>query len=168
MEEIWKDIPGFHGYQASNLGRIKYLAYNKIRITYGTICDNGYYIFNIKKNDKRQRCYVHQLILLAFIGRPNEGEECDHIDRNRLNNKIKNLRWVTRKVNALNKSAYSKSNYKGVYYRTRINKHGTHNIFSSIYVNNNNIYLGTFNTEEEAHKAYKQAFKKHYGYEWMG
>ena len=39
--------------------------------------------------------YVHQLVLLAFVGLCPEGMECRHLDGNPLNNRLKNLAWGT-------------------------------------------------------------------------
>ena len=111
MEEIWKCIPCFDGYQASNLGRIKSLKCGKEKFI-------GYNVKTTKKYTKRQvnlnqkTTSVGVFVLMAFVGLPNKDEECDHIDRDPLNNNIENLRWVTRSENQLNKSAYGKSNLK--------------------------------------------------------
>jgi hypothetical protein len=47
---------------------------------------------------------IHRLVLLVFIGECPEGMECDHIDRNKANNHIDNLRWVTKYENMMNRS----------------------------------------------------------------
>jgi len=167
MKEIWKDIPGFEGYQASNLGRIKSLKCGKEKLIGYTVYKNPKYLK--RQVNINQRCTsVGVFVLMTFDRLPNEGEECDHIDRNPQNNCLENLRWVTRSVNQINKSAYGKSKYKGVYYKTQKNKEGNSLIISRISINGKQLYLGVFKTEEEAYEAYKQAFKKHHGYEWVG
>jgi hypothetical protein len=174
MEEIWKDIPGFEGYQVSNLGRIKYLRWNKISINYGTKDKKGYYFISIYKNKKKFSKKIHSLVLLAFVGEPRNGQECDHIDRNPGNNKINNLRWVTKSENMLNRKNYGNSKFKGVSFCTTTYKlkDGTIKKFtqikSQITVNGEKIHLGYFKTEEEAHEAYKQAYLNYRGYEWVG
>lgn len=45
---------------------------------------------------------VHRLVLEAFVGKCPANHQCDHIDRNRRNNHILNLRWVTRTENRAN------------------------------------------------------------------
>lgn len=42
---------------------------------------------------------VHRLILMAFVGKPNPGEECRHLNGDGTDNRIENLRWGTRKEN---------------------------------------------------------------------
>lgn len=173
MEEIWKDIPGFDGYQASNLGRIRSLKRGKERfIGSKAKMPNGYI-----------RCYVHiknktytigRLILSAFIGPANNGEECDHIDRNPENNNLSNLRWVSRTENLLNRGNYGKGKLKGVsycgsYYKLKDGTVKFNNVIrAQITINGKRMSLGNYKTEEAAHEAYKQAYLNHYGYEWMG
>ena len=54
---------------------------------------------------KEHKVFMHTLILCVFgSDRPSEEYEVDHIDRNKHNNDIYNLRWVTRKLNVANKN----------------------------------------------------------------
>ena len=54
--------------------------------------DNG-------KFAKQIKYYVHRLVAEAFIENPNNASEVDHIDCNKENNRVDNLRWVTRGEN---------------------------------------------------------------------
>ena len=78
--------------------------------------------------------------------------QIDHIDRNKSNNKIENLRLATRKENSRNKSSkgftWSKSSKKWV---AQIRVDGTYR------------YLGLYETEIDAHAAYLQARKQFFG-----
>ena len=47
----------------------------------------------------RKCLLVHRLMAETFIENPNKYEEVDHIDRNRSNNVIENLRWASKKMN---------------------------------------------------------------------
>jgi hypothetical protein len=100
MEEVWKDIQNYEGlYQISNLGRIKSIKRNiylKQRLT------KDYYRINLYNNNVVKSYFVHRLIGFAFIPNPNNLLEIDHIDRNKKNNNLSNLRWVTRSDNAIN------------------------------------------------------------------
>lgn len=62
-------------------------------------CTDRYGYHYVSLNGKK--CKIHRLVAEAFIG-PVEGYEIDHIDTNRTNNHVFNLRIVTRKENANN------------------------------------------------------------------
>ena len=47
---------------------------------------------------------MHRLVLEAFVGPRPEGYECDHKNRNKLDNRLCNLHWVTRSENSLNRT----------------------------------------------------------------
>lgn len=171
MNEIWKDIPLFDNYQASNYGEIKNKITNKILKKYLHVKKNGYKSFTVSINSKTYR--VSRLILCAFDRLPNKNEECDHINRNPIDNRIENLRWVTSGENKLNRNNYGKSKYKGVSFCSHNYKLKDGSIKTScviraqITINKQRIKLGNFKTEIEAHEAYKIAFKKYRGYEWV-
>jgi hypothetical protein len=100
-KEQWKDIPGYEGlYQASNSGRIKSILRNKILKPWKNKNGNKYRLMvSLWKNKIKTKFYVHQLILLAFVGpRVNNMEVC-HNDGNSENNSIENLRWDTHQNN---------------------------------------------------------------------
>jgi hypothetical protein len=118
MEELWKDIKGYEGdYQVSNLGNVRSLRYGNngpnqkgsgIKNLKQIINSAGYYVVNLYKDGKMKQHFVHRLVAEAFIPNPNMLNEIDHINTNRLDNSISNLRWVTHKENINNpiSSAY--------------------------------------------------------------
>lgn len=60
-------------------------------------------------NGKEHKVFLHTLMLCIFVSdRPSEEHEVDHIDRNKCNNAVSNLRWVTRKLNIENKTETKK------------------------------------------------------------
>lgn len=96
ITEIWREIPDSNGWCISNKGRLKD-TYNRIK--YGTLNEeNGYYRVCILNKPY----YVHKLVAEAFIPNPKNKPEVDHIDTNRLNNSVENLRWCTKKENMNN------------------------------------------------------------------
>lgn len=110
--EIWKDIPGFEGYQISNFGRIKSLDRVIIRKDNCTQSKKGKVLKSWQDNlgylkiDLRQKrtCLVHRLVMLTFVGECPKGKEVDHINTNRQDNRLQNLRYVTHKENGNNKN----------------------------------------------------------------
>lgn len=69
----------------------------------GTI-RNGYRWFDLKWKNKRCSKSQHRLIAEAFIPNPNNYEYVHHINNNRLDNRIENLKWVTPSENNLGKN----------------------------------------------------------------
>jgi len=108
MEE-WKIITEYPEYEVSNFGRVRSLYYRKksktpnLQFLKPAIGSHGYAVVNIK-----QKVYcVHRLVAETFL--PNlEMLPCvDHKDRDRTNNHISNLRWVSYSENLCNKKTRS-------------------------------------------------------------
>ena len=80
----------------------------------GTV-DKGYIRVHIINDTtgKAQQMFLHRLVAEAFLENPNEYDEIDHIDNNKINNNVANLRWCSRSQNNTNREAYS-SNREGV------------------------------------------------------
>lgn len=73
---------------------------HKAKWTFGSRCSNGYMSVHIRGIIYK----VHRIVLETFVGPCPDGMECDHKDRNRSNNHIENLRWVTKAENQHNTS----------------------------------------------------------------
>ena len=108
-EEI-KWIEGYEGmYLVTSYGRV----YSVVRrdrycrisgggeILHG-LTSNGYHFVSLYKSGKSKQFYVHQLVARAFIPNPNNKNCVDHIDNNKANNNVANLKWVTHKENMNN------------------------------------------------------------------
>lgn len=110
MKEIWKDIKGYEGlYQISNFGRVKSLKrMMKNRkceeiIKKPSITNKRYYKLPLCKYGKNKYFFIHRLVAQAFIPNFENKPTVDHIDRNKLNNNVSNLRWATYKEQRANR-----------------------------------------------------------------
>lgn len=101
MTEEWKPIPGYEGlYEISNLGRVRGLASNSVGLLASSFIERNRYCFvNLSKENKQRTLRVHRLVLLAFVGPPEPGQVCMHLDNNPRNNALSNLRWGSQKEN---------------------------------------------------------------------
>ena len=112
MEEQWKSIDGFEGiYEVSDCGRVKSLARviphktsGKLtlreRVMAQSLAATGKYpMVNLWRHNKQTPCYVHRLVLSAFVGPSPEGAAGCHYDGDRSNNHVSNLRWDGRAGN---------------------------------------------------------------------
>jgi hypothetical protein len=78
----------------------------------------------------------------------------DHIDNNKLNNKLNNLQLTTNRINSTKDRVGPTSKFIGVGFHKSTNKWR-----SRIQIDGKNIWLGVFVTEIEASNAYQNALK---------
>ena len=98
MEE-WRDIPGYESfYQVSNLGNVRSIRFNKIR-NMKSWDSHGYRAVELCMNNNRYTVGIHRLVALTFIPNPENKPEVNHKDRNKSNNNVENLEWVTQSEN---------------------------------------------------------------------
>jgi len=107
----------------------------------------GYYIASFRYDKKLYQIKSHQFIW--YWVNKEIVEQIDHIDGNRLNNSISNLRAVNNQQNHFNMTKA-----KGYSYCNKRRKYQ-----SSIFKSGKRIYLGSFDNEQEARQAYLEAKK---------
>ena len=114
VEELWKPLSEYKGIKVSSLGRIRKAA-NKRRkeriLTEFPKDRDGYYRCSVQKLDGTWTSQpVHRLVAKAFIDNPYNKDIVNHIDGNRINNKVENLEWVTAKENVYHSFKYGNRN----------------------------------------------------------
>lgn len=99
MTEIWKDIPGYNGrYKVSNLGRV---ANDKGKIMKVDINQKGYARVQLTCGEKKTNAKVHRLVAEAFIPNPYGLPQVNHINEDKLDNRVGNLCWVDNRTNMM-------------------------------------------------------------------
>lgn len=123
MQKEFRKIPSLDfRYEVSRDGVVRNIKSKKIKKQ--QITKFGYYRTNYRVNKSNPNYKpnqgwnrpLHQLVMECWGSKqPTPQHEIDHIDRNKLNNDISNLRWVTRSENRANmdKEIFSKNNSLG-------------------------------------------------------
>jgi hypothetical protein len=166
--ENWKQIPGYEGYyEASDLGNIKSVqrlvkAKNGKNISFKStilkqgLQNNGYKIIVLCKEGKTKTNLVHRLIAYAFLNL-NKDQFVDHINNNKIDNCLSNLRICTKRENSSfdNREVVKtrKSRFVGVDWNA--NKWR-----ASIKINGKKNHLGLFDNEEDASNCYQLKIKE--------
>ena len=150
-KEIFVKIDGYDDYFISDHGQVISTKNNKIKYLSPGNNGRGYLQVYLSKNGKQKNKKIHRLIAEHFIDNPNNLPQVDHIDQNKTNNNINNLRWVSHQQNLFNTKA------KGYYLRKDTGKYKAY-----INLDNKLIHLGHYDTEEEARQAYLDAKEKYH------
>jgi NUMOD4 motif/HNH endonuclease len=160
--EIFKDIPNYKGiYQISNLGRVKSMYKLVIRSVSGNfikkelilkpfISTTGYLIIKLRKDNINTHFKIHRLTALLFIDNPKKLPEVNHINRNKLDNSLQNLEWVTARENSCHKVSETEksSSYVGVSFCKQTGKWKSCIVFKK-----KRITIGRFSLENDAYQA---------------
>ena len=112
-----RDIPGYEGlYAITSCGRIWSHKSKKFLKTYSN--GNGYQHLTLYKDGKPFQRYTHRLLGETYLEKKEGCNEIDHLDKDRTNNNINNLEWVSTKENNWRKfdDIYCIENQK--YYRS--------------------------------------------------
>jgi len=167
MKEIWKDIKGYEGYyQVSNLGEVRSLdrtilltrygeetSHKKGRILKSSLNGYGYLVLRLNKDGRGKTIKVHHLVWDTFGGKPRNGHklQVDHIDENKINNRVDNLQLLSHRANLSKGKAKFRDLPTGVWWYSQQKKYA-----SQIQINKKQIHVGYFNNPQEASKAYQK------------
>ena len=156
MNDEYFKIPEYENYSITKLGVVRNDATGQI-IT-PKFNKGGYAEIRLSKEGIRKCIGVHRLLGILFI--PNlENTNCiDHIDRDKKNNLLDNLRWATKSENSRNikKRENTWSKYKGVIWAEKRNGWR-----ANITIEQKQISIGQFKTEDAAGQAYNKFIIEH-------
>ena len=110
MTEVYESIDEFENYEVSNFGNVRNV--NTGLVLKKCVGNHGYYVINLMKDKKRIQKLVHQLVANKFVENKNNKPHIDHIDGDKLNNYVSNLRFATYQENQGN-SKIPKNNTSG-------------------------------------------------------
>jgi HNH endonuclease/AP2 domain len=118
---------------------------------------SGYKVVTI--NSKSYK--LHRVIWIMLFNQIPDGFYIDHINGNKIDNRLENLRLATNSQNQQNRPApkNSSSGYRGVTWHKQVNKW-----MARICHNQKRITIGFFDTAEQAYEAYKAEAKKLYSH----
>lgn len=160
MKEIWKDITGYEGlYQVSNLGNVKSVdrfcidgRKRRGQIMKQVIKKEGYLTVGLRKGKGQKIYFVHRLVAEAFIPNTDNKPCVDHINTNKTDNRVCNLRWSTYKENCNNSQTLKhlsesvKGEKNGMYGKRHTEEYKEH--MRNIMSGKNNVLYGRHLTEE--------------------
>ena len=158
-EEIYVQIKDFQNYCVSNLGNVKNIKTNTILKQ--QFDKDGYKLINIyDENSKMHTKRVHRLVIEAFKENVDNKSCVDHIDNNKQNNNVNNLRFATRVENGRNRviGKNNTSGAKGITYEKDIKKWR-----ARITIDGLTVHLGLFETIEDAKLARVNKVKQVFG-----
>ena len=141
-----KPIPNYENYSLDLNNNEVYSNYKKGYLKPNTH-EKGYYEIHLCKNSKKKIFKLHRLVYESHFGTIAEGMQVDHIDNNKQNNNIENLRLVTQSQNQMNTKT-QKNNLSTGYKCISKTKWNTYKV--RIKKNNKVVYCKTFKTLEEA------------------
>uniref|UniRef100_A0A6C0KNX9 HNH nuclease domain-containing protein n=1 Tax=viral metagenome TaxID=1070528 RepID=A0A6C0KNX9_9ZZZZ len=149
MEEIWKPVNEFPNYHISCYGNIKNVITNK---PLKPNLKSGYYHVSLVNEIIKKSLKIHRLVALAFIENPENKSDVNHKDKNKLNNNVLNLEWMTRKENNIHRC-------QGIIISNNKNK-AIYKIYNEVSKNNEQIVESYNSIEEAANWAFNSGFTK--------
>ena len=107
---VERKIPGRPGYTAASDGHVIGPRGHLV----GSLNRDGYLVVSFGRSGRQSKEAVHRLVLKTFAREPFPGEQCRHLDGDRLNNAIENLRWGTAEQNNQDKKTHARERAAGI------------------------------------------------------
>jgi hypothetical protein len=148
--EQWNAHPVYSNYLISSHGKVMNAQRGKELKSFND-GGTGYLQVVLSINGQKKQKKVHQLVAETFLTPTAEGLQVNHINEIKTDNRLTNLEYITPRANkqhSRKKDCYSQ--YTGVTYCKKKNRYK-----AQIYVNRKNIYLGYYDSPEEAYATYK-------------
>ena len=140
------DIKDYEGLYSFDLNTNQVFGHKKKHYLKSALGGTGYYLICMYKTNNRKTIQLHRLVYQAHNGIIPQNMVIDHIDRNKLNNNIENLRLSTRSQNQYNRTM-TKNNKSGIK-NIILTKNNTYRL--QIMKDNKIMCNKTFKTLEEA------------------
>ena len=153
MDEEFETIKVYENLSVSKSGNV---IYNGVGIE--PKIEDGFFVVRLREHEKPIK--VHRLVADAFIPNPKKKLIINHIDNNRLNNNVNNLRWATIQEMSFHQviSKNNTSGSKGIYYKKSNDKWR-----AMIFYNGKLQQIGNYDKKEDAIEARKQKAKELFG-----
>ena len=178
----WKQVDNFSNYWVCKHGTVvsskkktvhtglvneKKVSFKMNSILKGNITTKGYRSYELL-NDEGKRKYMlgHRLVALAFQPNPENHDQVDHINRNKLDNCVFNLRWISHSENQINTPLCKRKN-KGDGYRHIIRRNLKGKEYFDLEINRNKMrivqksYPTNKYTLDQVVQIRNQFYKKH-------
>lgn len=94
--EVWKPIQDFEDcYQISDKGRLRSKSNGRWIVLSNINTKGDYFSVVLRDKERKRSCRIHRLVYETFVGKILKGSQIHHIDGNKQNNHVENLRMVT-------------------------------------------------------------------------
>lgn len=152
--ESWLPVVHFERYEVSTLGNVR----RNGKLLTPTLDTYGYRQVNLYRDTTRYTRKVYRLVMEAFRPNIDEKPQIDHINRNRSDDRLDNLRWVTASENCRNKEGFDEEMIGIRWYP----KNQTYMV--RIIWDGKEVYVGCRKSLEDAKKLRKDALDGTYTY----